>query len=368
MIRVLHIFNIMNHGGAETMILNIYRNINRENIQFDFLCMGSGKGAYDDEIYSLGGKIYRVNPPSKVGYLHHIKEIIKICKKNKYKAVHCPTQFHSGIICLAAYLAKVPIRIVHSHSAGDKSNNCIRRLYNFVCRRLINLFATDKIACGELAGKFLFGKKMKNVLILHNGIDLEKYCADYTNESLKIRSEYGIKQEEIVIGHVGRFVKLKNHDFFVNLAEYFKRHNINVKIMLVGDGELKNEIERKVKEQELDDFVIFTGVRDDICTIMNCFDVFVMPSFYEGFPMTIIEALATGINCVVSENISKEVDIIEDSIEFIPLEKDYSIWTKAILEKSKKKENRIIRKKQLGKNGFSVQHSVNVLSSIYERT
>lgn len=367
MIRVLHIFGIMNIGGAETMIMNVYRNIDRSKIQFDFLCMSKEKGDYEEEIKQLGGKIYKIEAPSKVGYIQHIKDIIRICKNyGPYQAIHIPTMFHSGIVCLAAYISKIPVRIVHSHSASEEEKNAKRRIYNFWCRRLINIFSTVKIACGEAAREFLFGnskKAKKQVIILKNGIDIKKFSSINKERMLEAKKQLGIKESQLVIGHVGRFTKVKNHKFFIKLAKFFNEEDYV--ILLIGDGELKEYIENEIKERHLENKFILTGKRNDINTMMAIMDVFVMPSIYEGFPMVLIEALASGKNCVVSDGISKEVDIDKGSIEFISLNESIQKWINEIVRKANEKVNMKSRTKILEKNGFSIDKTTEILTKIY---
>lgn len=367
MIRVLHVFGIMNIGGAETMIMNVYRNIDRSKIQFDFLCMSKEKGDYEEEIKQLGGKIYKIAAPSKVGYIQHINDIIRICKNyGPYQAIHIPTMFHSGIVCLAAYIAKIPVRIVHSHSASEEEENIKRRIYNFGCRRLINIFSTVKIACGEAARDFLFGKSKKakkQVIILKNGIDIKKFSIINKERMLEAKKQLGIKENQLVIGHVGRFTKVKNHKFFIKLAKSFNEEDYV--ILLIGDGELKEYIENEIKESHLENKFILTGKRNDINTMMAIMDVFVMPSIYEGFPMVLIEALASGKNCIVSDGISKEVDIDKGSIEFISLNESIQKWINEIIRKANEKVNIKSRTKILEKNGFSIDKTTEILTKIY---
>lgn len=367
MIRVLNVFGIMNMGGAETMMMNVYRNIDKSKIQFDFLCLSEETGDYEEEIKSLGGRIYKIFPPSKSGYVQHIKDIIEVCKTyGPYQAIHIPTMFHSGIVCLAAYIAKVPIRIVHSHSASEEGRSIKRTVYNFICRRLINIFSTVKIACGEAARDFLFGKSKKSkkqVIILKNGINIETFSDVDKDKVLEMKKQFKIKENEFIIGHVGRFVKVKNHKFFIKLAKAMKE--MNLKILLVGDGELKKSIENKIRENKLEDKFILTGKRNDVNIMMSMIDVFVMPSLYEGFPMVLIEALATGKNCVVSDSISKEVDIDKGSIDFVNLNDDIQIWIDKILKQLKRKVDIKSRIKVLEEKGFSIDKTVQILTKIY---
>ena len=367
MIRVLHIFGIMNLGGAETMIMNVYRHMDRKKVQFDFLCMSEEKGDYEDEINQLGGRIYKISPPSKVGYVQHIKDIIRICKSyGPYQAIHIPTMFHSGIVCLAAYIAKVPVRIVHSHNASGKIESVKRKAYNFFCRRLINIFSTVKVSCGEVARDFLFGKSKKTkeqVIILKNGIDIKKFSNIDNEDILRTKKELKIEENQMVIGHVGRFEDVKNHEYFIKLAKALGDKNFV--ILLVGDGKLRKDIENKIRENNLENKFILTGKRNDVNMMMSVMNVFVMPSLYEGFPMVLIEALASGKNCVVSDNISKEVNIDGKSIEFISLNDDIQKWVTKITKKANEKVNMEERIKILEEKGFSIDKTVEILMKIY---
>lgn len=368
MVRVLFVFRVMNRGGAETVTMNIYRNIDKSKIQFDFLCMSNEKGDYEDEINRLGGKIYRISPPTKGRYIKHIKDIVKICKQNgPYKAIHATTAFHSGFVCFAGYLVNIPIRVVHSHTAEMKNNGILRKMYNSFCRLLINVFATDKIACGKLAGEVLFGKNNKNILIINNGIDIDKYNEVKVEELKTIKKQYNIGDDELLIGNVGRIVEVKNQKYFIKLAKQYKKKNQKVKFLIVGTGDLEKELKKQIEQEQLNNFFVFTGVREDIWNIMNLIDVLVMPSLYEGFPMVIIEALAAGKNCVVSSTISKEVDIVPNSVAFVNLNDSEQEWINAINEKANQSVDRKLRKKILEEKGFSIKKTSKVFEEIYMR-
>ncbi len=367
MVRVLHVFRIMNPGGAETLMMNIYRKIDRTKIQFDFLCMDANKGAYDDEISKLGGKIYRISSPKKVSVFKHIAEIKKVIKKNgPFAAVHCHTSLHSGIVCFVAWLAGVKIRISHSHSTFDpKKQSLKRKIYITMMKILIKIFTTNKISCGELAAKFLYGQNIENVLVLNNGIDLQKY-KEINQEKIKLlKKDFNICDDEINIGHVGRFAEVKNHKFFINLANYMREKKVKFKIILVGDGELRKNVMEEVKRQKLEDFFVFTGLRDDVYNVMKTFDVFVMPSLYEGFPVAIVEALASGKPCVVSDKISKEVEIVDGMVKFVPLDATMESWYENIINVINKKYNIEEISKILDEKGFSSESIAKQLEKIY---
>ena len=241
-----------------------------------------------------------------------------------------------------------------------------RKIYNFVCRRLINIFSTVKIACGEAARDFLFGKTnkiKKQVIILKNGINIKAFSSIDDEKKIIVKKQLGIEENELIIGHVGRFVEVKNHQFFIKLAKSIKEKDF--KILLVGDGDLKAVIEREIKENNLEDKFILTGKRKDVNVMMSIMDVFVMPSLYEGFPMVLIEALASGKNCVVSDNISKEVDVDEGSIDFANLNDDIQIWIDKIKRQIRKKVDMKSRIKILEANGFSIENTTKILTKIY---
>ena len=369
MIRVLHVFGVMDRGGAETMIMNVYRNIDKNKIQFDFLCMSSKIGDYDEEIKKMGGKIFRISPPAEINYFKHIYDIVRVCRKNgPYQAIHIPTMFHSGIACLAAWLAKVPTRIVHSHSASELNAGIKRKTYNFISRKLINLFSTDKIACGQKASDFLFGtskKTKKEVIILNNCINVDKYTHVNQKEVDRLRESLNIKDNDIVIGNVANFSKAKNHQFLLKIAKKYFEINKNVKFLLVGDGILKTEIEKKIKQDDLGNYVILLGKREDIHVIMNMIDIFVMPSLHEGFPMTIIEALAAGKKCILSDTISEEVEVVPDSVKFLSLQDDINVWVKTIQENCVQKLDKNKVKDILFEKGFDITTTTNILEKIY---
>ena len=369
-IKVLHVFQQMSRGGAETMIMNIYRKIDREKIQFDFLCMSPQKGDYDEEIKKLGGNIYIIPSPKERGPINHIKDIVKVIKEHGgYDARHIPTMFHSGIVCFAAYIAHVKKRIVHSHNANEFNDNTLKRkIYRGISRVLIKLFCTDRVACGIKAREYLFGKSKKvekNTLLVNNGIELEEYKninKDMLEEKI---NELGLSKTELIIGNVARFEEQKNHVFFLKLAHYLKDKNINAKIVLVGDGKLREEIQNRTIQEEIDKYFVFTGKRKDIPYIMSIFDVFVMPSLYEGFPLTIVEALAAGKNCVISDTISIEVEVIDGTISFVNLNDRIEKWYDLIINAKQKRTDKLSNIKKLEESGYSAKSSMESLVRLY---
>lgn len=333
MIRILHVVTHMNRGGLETMIMNYFRNMDREKIQFDFLVHRTEKADYDDEILSMGGKIYRISRlnPFDRNYRSELNVFFK--QHKEYKIVHVHQDCLSSIILKAAKKNGVQVRIAHSHNSSQDKN--IKYLVKLIYRQSIPKYATHLMACSQEAGKWMF--RGAEFQVLNNAIDTKAYVVD-EEKRRQVRERFGISKQELLIGHVGRFCYPKNHDFLVDVFKVINGMKIS-KLILVGDGELRTEIEEKIEHLGLTEQVIFTGIRSDVADLLQAMDVFVFPSHYEGLPVTLIEAQAAGIPCLISENISiecKKTNLVwqkslSDSIEE---------WAEKILElASIKKKN-----------------------------
>ncbi len=371
-IRVLHVIGGMDIGGAETMIMNIYRAIDRKRIQFDFLCMQPGKHYYDTEIESLGGRIIHIDAPHKTGVFQHSLDIIKVIKKyGEFDAIHVHTMHHAGIVLTVARILGVKIRISHSHSTQDiKMNSKIRKLYFSVMKKLIKINATHMIGCGEAASKYLFGEKCVNknkVDFLANAIDLEPYNTLINTESDIMRKELNISKETLVIGHIGRFVDVKNHQFFIPLAKGLLDKNIDFHIILVGEGILREKFEELVSENNLEEYITCLGIRRDIPQIANMIDVFVLPSFYEGFPVVMAEMQAAGNPCVVSNKVSEEVELGLALVKFVGLNTSIETWIDTILSQYELvTPPKSLIMSTLGSKGYDIKKSIERLKNIYE--
>lgn len=321
-IRIAHIVGKWVGGGVEAVIMNYYRHIDRNKIQFDFLCDDDSTNIPYDEIEKLGGRIILVPPYQKVFKYH--KELKRIFKENKYKIVHSHINTLSVFPLFAAKCAGVPVRIAHSHSTTNKKE-WKKNLLKLALRPFSKVFATKYMCCSELAGRWLFGDKefdKGNVYILNNAIDLDKFKYD---EKLRIkkRKELGIKDDTLVIGHIGRFVEQKNHRFLIDIFNELHKKNPNSILLLVGQGPLQEEIKEKVHSIGLDDSVIFLGQRNDVNDLYQAMDLFLFPSLYEGLGMVVIEAQAASLPCVVSTEVPT-VAKISELIKFVDL-KELSI-------------------------------------------
>lgn len=365
-IRVLHITEMLSAAGIESFIMNVYRKIDRNKVQFDFLVLRDEKEFYEDEINKLGGKKFFVISNKKNTLLRIICESIKIKKfleQNKYDIVHIhyTTPLRAPYL-LAAKLAGVKTRIYHSHSAYVDGKNFVKRFIYSIMRKKITAWGTNYLACSKLAGDWMFEKKLiasNKVQIMNNGILLEKFTY---NEN--IREEYRKKfdvQNKKVIGHVARFKDQKNHTFLIDIMEELVKKDDSYVLWLIGEGELEQEIKNKVSKLKLEDNVKFLGVRDDVNCLMQAMDMFVLPSIYEGLPVVGIEAQASGLKCLFSDRITNEV-IITDKCKTLKLDKQK--WISEILNYNGCEDKRDYAK-EITEAGYSIEKTVQDLYKLY---
>ena len=361
-IRVLQIIGDVVGGGVEQVILNYYRHIDRNEVQFDFVLHNGALKSYVDNIESLGGKVYKITP-YKSNPVKTVLEMYKIMK-GSYQIVHSNMNALSVFPLFAAYLAGVPVRILHNHSTDTKAEP-LRTFVKHLLRPFARLLANEYWACSKLAGEWMYGKQAVadgRVTIINNAIDLKQFAFDEVKRN-KLRKELGL-QDCFVIGHVGRFMKQKNHDFLVDIfAEVVKKQD-NAKLLLIGDGPLREQIENKVKTLGLNEKVIFTGVRSDVADLYNAMDVFVLPSFYEGLPVVGVEVQANGLPFLCSSNVTKEI-LISDRIGLVELEKGAKAWAEKILAFSEKK--RIVASNDISQSGFDIEVEAEKMEKRYKR-
>ena len=331
MLRVLHVVTHMNRGGLETMIMNYYRRIDREKVQFDFLTHRPYDGDYGEEIKKMGGVIYhlpRLNPLS-FNYKKKLGEFF--IYHTHYQIIHVHQDCLSSVILKVAEQHGIKVRIAHSHNASQDKD--LKYPVKLFYRHFISRYATELIACSKAAGNWMFcGASFR---VLNNAINTAEYKYDY-KKRLQTREKLQLKKDEFVVGHVGRFSPPKNHDFLIDIFYQLKLLHPNSKLLLVGDdrGELANKIKHKVRESGLSDSVIFTGLRKDVTDLMQAMDVFVFPSFYEGMPVTLIEAQASGLPCVISDKVPIECKKTE-LVQQMSLTSSAAEWAKLLIKKGR---------------------------------
>ncbi|WML45824.1 glycosyltransferase family 1 protein [Neobacillus sp. PS3-40] len=367
--RILHIVSSMDRGGAETLIMNIYRNLDRSKIQFDFVTHTKNKGDFDEEIISLGGNIQQISSLGESGPIRYFKELKRIMASNHYVAIHSHTDYQSGFPALAAKVCGIKKRVCHSHSNNWSKNSGFKDKFILkVLQILIKFSATNFCSCSKEAAEFLFGKKMVDqckVDILNNGIDINQFLS-IQNSRDSVIQELNLPKEVKIVGHVGRFSQSKNHFFLLKILKHIVETDPTFVALLVGDGPLKNQIEKEAEKLGLLKNIRFLGVRADIPRLMKAFDVFLFPSLFEGFGIVTLEAQCAGTPCVVSNGVPIATDMGLDLMSFISLKEDLTMWSKKIKSAillNRPTDETISR--NFIKNGFSIHDNVPKWVSLY---
>lgn len=326
-IRVLHVVTYMGRGGLETMLMNYYRHIDRNKVQFDFLVHRDFEADYDQEILQLGGRIYHISRLIPWSRRYHSELSYFLHKHSEYKIIHVHQDCLSAVALKCAKECDIPVRIAHSHNCSQDKNlkYIIKRYY----MKQIPDFATEYFACGKTAGEWMFSGQ--SFRVLKNAIDTKDYIySEIIRET--IRKALGI-DNCTVIGHVGRFNPQKNHSFLIDIFNEYLKLDSEAKLLLVGDGPDVKAIQNKVEKFKIQDKVIFTGIRTDVNRLLQAMDVFVFPSLYEGLPVTMIEAQASGIPCVISNSISEECIVTDGLVIKRDIEDSPKVWAESIFNK-----------------------------------
>ena len=324
-IRILHVLGCLDRGGAETMLMNLYRHIDKNKIQFDFVVHTIHQGAYDSEIRSMGGRIYALPRYKGLNHFSYKQAWIKFFREHDYKIIHGHIRSTASIYLKLAKRYNL-VTIAHSHSVASRGNALERSVKNILQKKITH-FTDYFLACSLGAGKWLFGASViarPSFFILKNVIDSKSYALDESALKL-VKSECNLIGK-VVIGHVGSFTPPKNHDFLIDIFVELQRSNENAILLLVGEGELKGHIQNKVKNLGLTNSVVFTGERADVPTLLQAMDVFVFPSIFEGLGLAVIEAQATGLPSIVSSKVPNDVKItnLVESVSLKDTPKDWA--------------------------------------------
>lgn len=361
--RVLHIQLDLAMGGIESFLFNVYSSIDRNIIQFDFIEYGFEEREFDNKFIELGAKIYKL-PNRKQNPIQSMLELDKLLKREKYSIVHIHKNSLSDISAInICKKNKVPTIIVHSHNTNRDSKIVV--MLHKINKYLIKNYNVHQFACSNKAAEWMFGRNSKKVRIISNGIDTEKFRYNY-GLRCETRKKLNLK-DEFIIGNVGRLTEQKNPIFLIKTFHEVKKIIPNCKLLWVGDGLLKKECIDLINKLGDSDDVIFTGKVSNPEAYYQAMDLFVMPSLYEGFPISSVEAQNSGLACILSENITKEIKLA-DNISFLPLEIGENEWAKIIIniyEKIKYEDRK--NNQELIKNlGFDIKSTTNVLQKFYE--
>lgn len=326
-IRVAEIIGRMSGGGVETVVTNYYRYIDKSKVQFDFFYFEDSTDEPEQDLIDMGARFYCLPSIKRTGA--YVKKLRTILRENHYSIVHAHLNTLSLIPLYCAWKENVPIRIAHNHSvpAGMEPRNVLKHFL----RMFSKTFATDYAACSEKAGRWLFGNKafdQGKVMIFANAIDFDRFHKDpKVRKDMRIR--YHIGPKTIVVGHVGRFTYAKNHEFLIDLFEQFHKETPDSILLLAGDGELRTQIENRIRSHNLSSCTILTGEVQNVEDYLNIMDIFVMPSRYEGLGMAAVEAQACLVPVIVSDAVPKSAAITDEMV-FLPLSDSISHWILAM--------------------------------------
>lgn len=362
-IRILHAVTSLDRGGLETMLMNLYRKIDREKVQFDFLVHKRTENGFEQEVLSMGGRIFNAPERSLAAMPRYIKKLEAFFREhNEYRLVHSHINTFSVFVLMAAKKAGVPIRIAHSHTAKTESG--YKRFFKNLCKLFMNRYCTFRFACSEEAGRYLFGRKMLEdgeVTVLKNGIDCAAFAFDKAERN-KMRKKLSITEDELVLCHVGRFDKYKNQSFVVEILDSLRSKEVKAKALLIGNGEDFEKVKTLCKEKSLLNNVIFTGVVPNVSDYLQAADVFVFPSVFEGLPLTLVEAQANGLRCFTSTAVSTESDV-SGNVSFLPLEDGAEKWAQAISAAMPFERKDCIEK--IREHGYDSYQSADMLQKFY---
>lgn len=365
MIKVLQVIAGMNAGGMENMIMNYYRNLDRNIVQYDFLIFTEGEAFFEKEILSLGGKIYKITSRRK-NFIKNRRDVKSFFKEHAKD--YDIAEFHQGITYYyplkMAKKYKIKHRIIHNHGIDRVFLKKLKLYNNLFARRRISNLATEYFSCSEDVNEQLFSNKIiknKQIKIIPNAIDVSKFKYSKDKET-KIKKELNINDNMYVFGHIGTFTYPKNHDFIIQQYYEICKEEKNSVLLLIGEGPLKNQIEDKVKNLNIQDRVVFLGVRRDIPDILSAIDTLIFPSLFEGIPLTLIEAQANGVRLLLSDNINHKIKCT-NLCNFISLTENDK-WKQSLMNFEKIRDREIYNE-QIKNTTYNIKKTATELQKIY---
>lgn len=347
-------------NGITNVIFNYLHAIDSTQIRFDYVAINQPEDTYIDEIQKKGGNLY-VIPRSGKKIISYIRQLTQTISNHKYNVIHIHTNSHTAILeLLAAKLGGCHNRIVHSHNT-----TCNSIAVHKILTPLFNALYTHAFACGVDSGKWMYGNNP--FLVINNGVNTDLYSFN-SDSRVKIREQLNLKEEDILIGHVGTFIPVKNQKFIIDILQILIKRNPRYNLLLIGDGPLRQQVERQVSLYNLQDHVHFTGNINNVYDYLNAIDLIIMPSLFEGLPLTLIEQQANGLHCIVADTITREADKT-GYLQFVSLNDSAELWATEI-EKNCNSNNREfysiegINKIKLA--GYSIQEEGKKLTEFYK--
>lgn len=361
-IRIVHNIASLHLGGSQAFVMNVYRNIDRSKVQFDFVVTPETKEGFYDEITNLGGKIFTCPRYKGTNHIQYNKWWDDFFNKHpEYKVIHGHVRSTASIYLKIAKKHEL-VTIAHSHSTsnGNGISATVKRIMQLPIRKQADFL----FACSDKAGKWLFGEKaitQQNYYMIPNGVDLKRFEFDI-NKRNQMRMTLGIKEDTMILGHIGRLSTPKNHKFLLNVFNQYHKINSNSKLLLVGDGELFESIKQHINKLDINDAVIMTGSKQNTEDYYQIMDIFLFPSLWEGLPVSVVEAQANGLQCIISDVITHDVDLTA-LIQYLPL--DEKLWLGAITEAHKKKRIGLTSEDRVRLQPFDAITVANKLQEFY---
>ena len=359
-IRILQLFTILNRGGAETNVMNYYRKLDKSKFQFDFVVHRQEEGAYEKEIIELGGKIFRFQNINPLHLNSYQKEIKDFFNNHHYQIIHGQCSELGYYFYKEAHKRQVPVIIAHAHNSRAPFD--LKFPFRWYWKKQMSNYINAYFSCGDAASKWFFGEKMASkAFVMTNAIDSEKFAYN-SLKSDSMRKELHADSTKNII-HIGRFNLQKNHEFLITIFSEILKKDATYKLFLVGEGELKHTIENKVNQLNISNNVVFLGSRNDVNELLQAMDIFIFPSLFEGLPVALVEAQASGVKCFISDGIPTEAILIPENVDVISLQKTTQEWADTILSNNqfvKKDVSQLIIDK-----GYDINKNVKILENKY---
>ncbi|MGN0527794.1 MAG: glycosyltransferase family 1 protein [Eubacterium sp.] len=364
--KILIVLQHFRRGGVELAALNFALNLDESKYDLTFLLLGPFEEhdkQLEQEIIGKSFKIIKLSP-DEAGYIKRYKKIKSIISENNYDIVHSHVMFASGFVMLAAAKYGVKIRASHSHATKwNRKENFQFKIYRFVMQAIINKYATHKLACSNDAGIYMFGEKefLKDGIVIPNGVNMKKFAFDNDVKKAK-RQELNIGENTFLVGHIGTIYRIKNQTFLVDVFDEILKIHPDSKLILVGEKDSPQPVEEKIKELKIEEKVIMTGPRTDISELLCAMDIMIFPSLHEALPVSLIEAQASKLPCLISDTVTPDVKY-NDNVCFMPLTEKTSLWAQKACELSEiPREDTDIGNL---KNNYSIDVAVKKLDAIY---
>jgi len=367
--RALHVIRTMNRGGVETWLMHVLRRSDPQLLQMDFLVHTDTPAAYDREIVERGSRLLRCRTSWRSpAYGCAVRSLVR--QYGPYDAIHSHVHYFSGVLLALIRGLQVPTRIAHCHCDSfprDLAAGWLRRRYIQAAKAGLERYATHWLAASEKAGRGLFGDQWRRdprSQVLHCGIDLEPFRQPEDREC--VRESLRVAADELVVGHVGRFEQQKNHPFLVEIAAEAARREPRLRLLLIGEGPARTLIEERVRALGIGSRTNFLGSRADVPRLLSAMDGFLFPSLCEGLPLTLLEAQAAGLPCLITDSISSETDVASGLLHRLPLQAGAQAWAnKLVTILRNPKHNQPSGLAVLEKTDFNIQIALEGLYALY---